>query len=34
MTQYNSINMELSNEQFKKLKSEIKNGTEVALNTS
>ena len=34
MTQYNSANMELSNEQFKKLKSEIKNGTEVALNTS
>ena len=34
MTQYNSANMELSNEQFKKLKSEIKNGTEVTLNTS
>ena len=34
MTQYNSLNLELSNSQFNKLKSGIKNGTEVTLNLS
>ena len=32
MAQYNSVNVELSNSQLNKLKSEIKNGTEVTLN--
>ena len=30
MTQYNSMNVNLSNSQFNKLKSAIKNGTDVA----
>ena len=34
MTQYNSVNVKLSNSQFNKLKSEIKNETEVALSLS
>ena len=34
MTQYNSLNLKLSNWQFNKLKSGIKNGTEVTLNLS
>ena len=34
MAQYNSVNVELSNSQLNKLKSEIKNGTEVTLNLS
>ena len=34
MTQYNMLNVNLSNSQFKKLKSAIKNGTEVTLNLS
>ena len=34
MTQYNSTNLQLSNEPFNKLKSGIKNGTEVTLNLS
>ena len=31
MTQYNTLNVKLSNSQLNKLKSEIKNGTEVTL---
>ena len=31
MTQYNTLNLKLSNSQLKKLKPEIKNGTEVNL---
>ena len=34
MTQYNSLNVELSNSQRNKLKSEIKNETDVALRLS
>ena len=34
MTQYNTLNVELSNSQLNKLKSTIKNGTEVTLNIS
>ena len=34
MTQYNPLNLKLSNSQLNKLKSEIKNGTEVTLNLS
>ena len=32
MTQYNTLNVKLSNSQLNKLKSAIKNGTEVTLN--
>ena len=32
MTQYNTLNANLPNSQLKKLKSRIKNGTEVTLN--
>ena len=34
MTQYNSFNVKLSNSQFNKLKSSIKNGTDVILRLS
>ena len=34
MTQYNNLNVKLSNSQLKKLKSGIKNGTELTLNLS
>ena len=34
MTQYNSLNVKLSNSQLSRLKSTIKNGTEVTLNLS
>ena len=34
MTKYNRLNIKLSNSQLKKLKSAIKNGTEVTLNFS
>ena len=34
MTQYNSLNVKLSNSQFNKLKSETKNETEVVLRLS
>ena len=34
MTQYNSLNIKLSNSQFNKLKSAIKNETEVVLRLS
>ena len=34
MTQYNTSNVKLSNSQLNKLKSGIKNGTEVTLNLS
>ena len=34
MTQYNTLNVKLSNSQRNKLKSAIKNGTEVTLNLS
>ena len=34
MTQYNTFNKKLSNSQFNKLKSGVKNGTKVALNNS
>ena len=34
MTKYNTLNMNLSNPQLNKLKSGIKNGTEVTLNLS
>ena len=34
MTQYNTLNAKLSNSQLNKLKSTIKNGTEVTLNLS
>ena len=32
MTQYNTLNVKLSNSQLNKLKSGVKNGTEVTLN--
>ena len=34
MTQYNSLNLKLSNSQLNKLKSAIKNGTKVVLRLS
>ena len=34
MTQYNTSNVKLSNSQLNKLKSGVKNGTEVTLNLS
>ena len=34
MTQYNSLNVKLSNSQLRKLKSAIKNGTDVVLRLS
>ena len=34
MTQYNSLNVKLSNSQLNKLKSTIKNGTEVVIRLS
>ena len=34
MTQYNILNVKLSNSQLNKLKSGVKNGTEVTLNVS
>ena len=34
MTQYNMLNVKLSNSQLDNLKSAIKNGTEVTLNLS
>ena len=34
MTQYNTLNVKLSNSQLNKLKSGIKNGTELILNLS
>ena len=34
MTQYNTLNLKLSNSQLNKLKYVIKNGTEVTLNLS
>ena len=34
MTQYNTLNVKLSNSQLNNLKSEIKNGTEVTLKLS
>ena len=34
MTQYNALNIKLSNSQLDKLKSAMKNGTEVILNPS
>ena len=34
MTQYNTLNVKLSNSPLNKLKSAIKNGTEVTLNPS
>ena len=34
MTKYNTLNVKLSNSQFNKLTSGIKNGTEVTLNLS
>ena len=34
MTQYNTLNLKLSNSQLNKLKSKIKNGTEVTLKLS
>ena len=34
MTQYNTLNIKFSNSQFNKLKSGIKNGTEVTLTLS
>ena len=34
MTQYNPLDVKLSNSEINKLKSEIKNGTEVTLNIS
>ena len=34
MTQYNTLNVKLSSSQLNKLKSAIKNGTEVTLNLS
>ena len=34
MTQYNSVNVKLSNSQLYKLKSAIKNGTDVVLRLS
>ena len=32
MSQYNTLNLRLSNSQLNKLKSEINNGTEITLN--
>ena len=34
MTQYNTLNIKLRNSQLNKLKSVVKNGTEVTLNVS
>ena len=34
MTQYNTLNVKLSNSQFHKLKSAMKDGTKVTLNLS
>ena len=34
MTQYNTLNIKLTNSQLKKLKPEIKDGSEVTLNLS
>ena len=34
MTQYNTLNVKFSNSQFNKLKSVIKNGTQITLNLS
>ena len=34
MTQYNSLNVKISNSQLNKLKSSIKNGTEMVLRLS
>ena len=34
LTQYNTLNVKLSNSQLNKLKSAMKNGTEVTLNLS
>ena len=34
MTQYNTLNVKLSNSQLNELKSAIENGTEVTLNLS
>ena len=34
MTQYNTLNVKLSNSQLNELKSAVKNGTEVTLNLS
>ena len=34
MTQYNSLNVKLSNSELNKLKSRTKNGTEITLNLS
>ena len=34
MAQYNTLNVQMSNSQLKKLKSRIKNGTEVTLRLS
>ena len=34
MTQYNALNVKLFDSQLNKLKSEVKNGTEVTLNLS
>ena len=34
MTEYNTLNIKLSNSQLNKLKSGIKNGTQVTLNLS
>ena len=34
MTQYNSLNVKVSNSPVNKLKSRIKNGTEITLNLS
>ena len=34
MTEYNTLNLKLSNSQLNKLKSRIKNGTEITLNLS
>ena len=34
MTQYNILNIKLSNSQFNKLKSGVKNGTEITLKLS
>ena len=34
MTQYNTLNVTVSNSQLHKLKSEVKNGTEITLKIS
>ena len=34
MTQYNILNIKLSNSQFNKLKSDVKNGTKITLQLS